>query len=251
MYINDIHILTYVIVGIIGLLIGQIIDWCNKRLPDYKKVISKEFFTEYMRHFKPNYLLMVITAIMYLGLLYSFGISLDFFKFAVLIPMLLSAFCIDLKLQIIPNRLTLTIFETGLIFTFLNIISNTNLGITMLTDSLLGMLVGGGIFLLITLIGGFIAGKEAMGFGDVKLMGALGLIFGWKSILIISVIAFLVAAVISIGILIFKRKGFNDYIPFGPFIVIASFIVIFTPPELLLTIVLKIFTLGMYNKQIV
>lgn len=247
MYINDVHILIYVLVGVIGLFIGQFIDWCNKRLPEYKKVLSKEFFTQYMKHFKPNYLLMAVTAVAYVGLLYTFKVNLDFFKYAALVPMLLSAFCIDLKLQIIPNRLTLTIFETGLIFTFLNSILNTSLGITTVTNSILGMLVGGGIFLLITVIGGIIAGKEAMGFGDVKLMGALGLFLGWINIIIVSVIAFLIAAVVSIGILIFRKKHFNDYIPFGPFIVAASLIVIFTPFDLLLTIVLKIFTLGMYK----
>lgn len=247
MYINDIHILIYVFAGIAGIFVGQFIDWCNKRLPEYKKVLSKEFFTEYMKHFKPNYLLIVITAISYLALLYIFGISLDLFKYMALVPMLISAFCIDLKLQIIPNRLNLTIFETGLIFTFLNAIINTNLGITTFTNSILGMLVGGGIFLLITVIGGVIAGKEAMGFGDVKLMGALGLFLGWINIIIVSVIAFLLAAIISIGVLIFRRKHFSDYIPFGPFIVIATLIVIFIPFDLLLTIVLKIFTLGMYQ----
>ena len=44
----------------------------------------------------------------------------------------------------------------------------------MMLDKLLGLAIGGGIFLIITLIGGLIAGKEAMGFGDVKLMGASG-----------------------------------------------------------------------------
>ena len=84
-----------------------------------------------------------------------------------------------------------------------------------------------------------------MGFGDVKLMGALGLLLGWKGILMVSVLSFLIAAIISLPILIIKRK--NDYIPFGPFIVIATFVVIFTPNDLLLTILLKIFTLGMYQ----
>lgn len=247
MYINDVHILSYVLVGIIGLLVGQFIDWCNKRLPEYKKVLSKEFFTEYMKQFKPNYLLMVVTAVMYITLLYLFHGSLDLLKYMALVPMLISAFCIDLKLQIIPNRLTLTMFETGLLFTFLSVISNTNLGINTFVNSVLGMLVGGGIFLLITVIGGIIAGKEAMGFGDVKLMGALGLFLGWVNIIIVSVIAFLLAAIISIVILIFRKKQFGDYIPFGPFIVIASFIAIFTPFDLLLLIVLKIFSLGLYK----
>lgn len=47
MYINDTHILIYVIAGIIGLIVGQFIDWCNKRMPDYKKVFIKDFFKEY------------------------------------------------------------------------------------------------------------------------------------------------------------------------------------------------------------
>ncbi len=247
MYINDIHILIYVLVGLIGLAVGQFIDLVNKALPEEKKVFSKQFFKEYLKNCKPNYLLMIITCIIYLVLLYEFKISLNFFKYAILAPMLLSVFCIDLKLQIIPNRLNLTLFETGLIFTFISVLADTTIGLNTLINSLIGMVVGGGIFLLINLIGGLIAGKEAMGFGDVKLMGALGLFFGWFPIAIISVLAFLLAAVISIGILISRKKQISEYIPFGPFIVLASFIVIFTPFDLLLTIVFKIFTLGMYK----
>lgn len=245
MYINDTHILIYVIFGLIGLVIGQFVDWCNKRMPEYKKVFSKEFFTEYLKKIIPNYILMTITAIMFLALVYFFGVSIKLFKYALLVPMLLIAFCVDLKQQIIPNRLTLTLFETGLVFTFVEVISNTGLGLNVLTNNLLGMIIGGGIFLLITIIGGFIAGKEAMGFGDVKLMGALGLFLGMSNIIIVSVLSFLLAAVISIAILASKKKGANEYIPFGPFIVASAFIAIFVPTELLQTIVWKIFTLGL------
>ena len=112
---------------------------------------------------------------------------------------------------------------------------------------LLGMCVGGGIFLFITLVGGLIAGKEAMGFGDVKLMGALGLFFGWERIIAISLIAFLLAAIISIILLASKKKKTDEYIPFGPFIVIATFVCMFIPTEILLTMLMTIFTLGMYQ----
>ena len=246
MYINDIHILTYLITGIIGLIVGQFIDWCNLRLPDYKKVFSKEFFSEYLKNCRPKYLLMVIVALLYIALLYLNGLTLYTVKFMLLIPMIIIAFIIDFKSQIIPNRLTLTIFETGLVFTFVETLLEPNAGINIFVDNILGMLVGGGIFLLITLIGGAIAGKEAMGFGDVKLMGALGLFFGWLNMILISVMAFLFAAVVSIVISIAKRKKFNEYIPFGPFIVAASMIPIFiTTPELLL-VLLKVFSLGTY-----
>lgn len=247
MYINDINILYYLGIGIIGLLVGQFIDWCNKRLPEYKKVFSKEFFTVYFKEAKPKYLLMVITAAMYVGLLYFFGLSIDTLKYMFLVPMLISAFVIDYRLQIIPNRLTLTIFETGLIFTFASVLINTNVGISIFMNNMLGMIVGGGIFLIITLIGGLIAGKDAMGFGDVKLMGALGLFFGWMNIIMVAVMAFLLAAVISIIILVSRKKKADEYIPFGPFIVISAIIAMFVPSTLLLTALFKIFTLGLYK----
>lgn len=247
MYINDINILYYLGIGIIGLLVGQFIDWCNKRLPEYKKVFSKEFFTVYFKDAKPKYLLMVSNAVMYVGLLYFFGFSIDTLKFMFLVPMLISAFVIDYRLQIIPNRLTLTIFETGLIFTFASVLINTNAGISIFMNNMLGMIVGGGIFLIITLIGGLIAGKDAMGFGDVKLMGALGLFFGWMNIIMVAVMAFLLAAVISIIILVSRKKKADEYISFGPFIVISAIIAIFVPTSLLLTTLFKIFTLGLYK----
>ena len=107
-------------------------------------------------------------------------------KYLLLLPMLECAFFVDLKEQIIPNRLNMTIFEVGIVFVFLYGINNANIG----KDMLLGMLVGGGIFLLITLLGGLIAGKEAMGMGDVKLMGALGLYFGLSNIIVITLVEY-------------------------------------------------------------
>ena len=187
--------------------------------------------------------------ILYIALLYRFGIGneianqLNLLKYLILIPMLISVFIIDYKERIIPNRLNLTMFEIGLIFTFVFGMINLNLA----KDMLLGMVIGAGSFLIITLLGGLIAGKEAMGFGDVKLMGALGLFFGWLNMILISVMAFLFAAVVSIVILIARRKKFSEYIPFGPFIVIATFISMYIPFETIKFVLLKIFTLGMYN----
>lgn len=179
MYINDVHIAYYVGIIILGLFVGQFINWMNKRLPEYKKVFTLEIFKEYKLNFKPNYILMFTTSIIYAGLLYVYGIqdtiiaNLDLIKFIVLTPMLISAFVIDYKMQIIPNRLNLTIFEIGLIFTFIYGLSNVAIAINMF----LGMIAGAGIFLAITLLGGIFYGKEAMGFGDVKLMGAIRIIF--------------------------------------------------------------------------
>ncbi len=246
MYINELHILTYVIVGIIGLLVGQFVDWCNIRLSERKKVFSKDFFKEYLKNTRPKYLLMIIIAILYIALLYFKGLTIETIKYIFLIPMIIIAFIIDYKSQIIPNRLTLTLFETGLVFTFIETLQNTNLGINIFTNNILGMIIGGGIFLLITLIGGAIAGKEAMGFGDVKLMSALGLYIGWINIVLVSVMSFLFAAIVSIIILISRKKKSSEYIPFGPFIVVASLIPIYFSTSDILMVILEIFSLGTY-----
>lgn len=249
MYFNDVHILYYILVAILGLFVGQMVDWANKRLPEYKKVISKDIITEYKMNFKPNYILMFVTSIIYITLIYVYGIketligNLDLIKFLILSPMLLSVFIIDYKLQIIPNRLNLTIFEIGIILSFIYGLSNVAITINML----LGMLVGGGIFLLITLIGGIFYGKEAMGFGDVKLMGALGIYFGFSNIIIITLVSFLIGAILSIFLLVSKRKKTDEYIPFGPFIALATYISMYIPFEQIKAVLMQIFTLGMYK----
>lgn len=244
MYINDIHILYYALLAIIGGLIGQFVDYCNKSFLNERQILSKENFKKYNRILLPNYVLIIITAILYVALLYKFGFKnyLDLIRYLILVPMLISAFVVDYRIQIIPNRLNLTMFEIGLIFAFIYGIFNISIAI----DMLLGMLVGGGIFLLITLIGGAIAGKEAMGLGDVKLMGALGLFFGATHTIAISVMSFLIGAIVSIIIIIIKKGKMEGYIPFGPFIVISAGIVIFVPFNILFNILMEVFTLGLY-----
>ena len=221
MYINNINILYYLFLGIIGLGIGQFVAWSTVRLPDYKKVFVREFFTIYLKNEKPKYIYMVAMALLYVGVLYLYGFQIKTLAYLALIPML--------------------------IYTFVEGIVNINIAI----DMLLGMVAGAGIFLFITLVGGLIAGKEAMGFGDVKLMGALGLFFGWRTIIIISLIAFLLGAIIGVALIICKRKTGDEYIPFGPFIVIATIIAIFVPFNVLFFVLIKIFTLGTYKAQLI
>lgn len=190
---------------------------------------------------------MIITAIIYIALLYKYGWNLHLFsnltliKFVLIIPILIADFVIDYRLQIIPNRLNLTLFEIGLVFTFLYGFSNINIA----GDMFLGLLAGGGIFLIITLIGGLLAGKEAMGFGDVKLMCGLGLIFGLGGTIVTILLSFLIGAILSILLLVTKKKKSDEYIPFGPFIVIAAFTSIFVPFIDLAGFLMKVFTLGM------
>lgn len=251
MYINDTNILFYLLASIIGLVVGQLVDWTNQRLTENKKVFSIDIFRRYKIDFKPNYILMLITAIIYIGLVYKFGIqksfiaNLNLIKYAILTPMLLSALVIDYKNQIIPDRLNLTLFETGMVIAFL--FGFSNVAITI--DMLFGMVAGIGIFLILAIIGGLIyENKDVMGLGDIKFISSLGLYFGFTNIIVISIIAFLIGVIFAIIMLISKRKTASDYMPFAPFIVISAFISIFVPFEIIVTTLKTIFTLGLYKK---
>lgn len=250
MYFNDVHIIYYIAITILGALAGKLVNWANYRLIEQKKVISLDFFRK-QKQYKENRLLILTNIILYISILHKLGIqitlaaNLELIKYLILTPMLLSVFAIDYKLRIIPNRLTLTIFEIGLIIAFLHGISNTAITINML----LGMIVGVGIFLIITLVSKLILGKDSIGLGDVKLMGALGLYFGLTNIVVIAIISFFMAAIFSIILLITRTKKINEHMAFGPFIVIASVISILVPFNIILNILVKICTLGLYKNK--
>ena len=110
-------------------------------------------------------------------------------------------------------------------FTFIYGVNN----ISFAKDMILGLVTGAGIFIIITLLGGLVAGKEAMGLGDVKFMGALGLYFGVTATAEISLLAFFIAAVACIAILLVRlfTKSKDEYIPFGPFLALAAIFLIF------------------------
>ena len=132
-----------------GQCFGQFIDYCSKAFIGQKKIFSIATLKEYKKEIEPNYIIVVSMIVSYIALLYKFGIQAEFtanielIKYMLLIPMLFCAFQVDLKEQIIPNRLNLLMFEIGLILAFIGGIYNINIAINML----LGMLVGGGIFL--------------------------------------------------------------------------------------------------------
>ena len=248
MYFNYIHVGFYLLIGLFGCLVGQILGLVNERLIRHERIFEKGSLKKFKIEFEPHYGLMTIMFIFYDVILFVCGFEktwhsvIQLGSYLLLAPMLLSAFLIDLKEQIIPNRLVLTMFELGLVTLILDVVTNPVTGTSFALNRLEGMLAGGGIFLLITVLGGLLMGKEAMGMGDVKLMGTLGLFFGIKNIIAIAVGSFLIGAIISIFLLIIRRNKAKDYIPFGPFIVAATIILMLTPDGFLFSILWTIFS---------
>lgn len=168
MYFNDVHIIFYVLIAIIGFVVGKFVAWCNARLPEEKKIFNKDFFKENKaENIKGSYIMMILIAIIYIFLLFKFGLkkefikNLDLIKFLVLTPMLVSSFYIDLKYRILPNRLNMTMFEIGIIFVFIYGLNNLNIA----KDMVLGLITGGAIFLAITLLGRNDCWKRSHGTG--------------------------------------------------------------------------------------
>lgn len=231
MYFGNVSIIYYLIIGLLGLMIGKFIAYCNIKFGAEEKITLKGFAKDFKNIYDKQYITMFALASIYILLLYKFGIKKNFFqnldliKFLVLSPMLLSAFMVDLKHRIIPNRLNMLIFEIGIIFVFIYGIDK----FAVARDMVLGLVTGAGIFLGITFLGGLIAGKEAMGFGDVKFMGAVGLYYGASLIAEITLLAFLGAFVFCIGLIIFRfiKKNEDEYLPFGPFLALASMCMMF------------------------
>ena len=186
MYFNDIHIGIYLILGLLGCIVGQVSGMLNERVADHKRIFSKDTLRYLNINFEPHYFFMCFTALLYIITLYIVGIDLknwyaniDLISYILIIPMLISVFIIDVKHEIIPNRIVINMLEIGMISAFANGVFNPN-GTSIALDRLSGMIIGGGIFLIITLIGGLIAGKEAMGMGDVKFVGVLRINFWYK-----------------------------------------------------------------------
>lgn len=244
MYINDTHILFYTLFGAIGFIIGILANWFNTKLPEYRKKLSKERYNKLKEKVVPNYFMIVANILVYIALVYVLGIqkniieNITLLKYLIITPFLLSIFKVDYRYQIIPNRINLILFEIGLVFLFLQGILNINIAINML----LGMVIGAGAFMLIILIGGLATKKETMGWGDVKLMGVLGLLFGVTDVTLLMILSFFIGAILSIVLLILKKA--KEYIPFGPFIVISCFIIMIIPNEVIMNVLIKIFTFG-------
>jgi len=92
-----------------------------------------------------------------------------------------------------------------------------------LKASAIGFAAGFGGFWLIGKIGTAIFKKDAMGFGDVKLMGGLGALLGWQAVLYILFFSALAGSLIGVALILMNRKELSSQIPYGPYLALAAF----------------------------
>ena len=131
---------------------------------------------------------------------------------------------IDLEHMILPDRITI---GGMILFPILSALFPPLQGETTwmsgLKDALIGLAAGFGALWIVRELGTAALKKEAMGFGDVKLMGALGALFGWEAVIYIIFFSALIGSVAGISMIALQRKGIRSEIPYGPYIALAAF----------------------------
>ena len=145
------------------------------------------------------------------GLLYligyhQLGLSVHAFAFALLVAALLIVSFIDLAHMIIPDAVTLPGIGVGIAISLLP----SSIGFA---NAVAGACLGGGIFLLITLL--YPAG---MGGGDVKLIAMIGAFVGWQAVLAAIILGAFCGAACGLSLILLGLKGRRDPVPFGPFL---------------------------------
>jgi leader peptidase (prepilin peptidase) / N-methyltransferase len=171
---------------------------------------------------------------------WRFGFSVATGAALVLAWGLIALTFIDLNTMYLPDDITLPLLWLGVIFNLLCAIS----------ASLFGELTGAGwpvilpagrqlAYSVIGAIAGYLflwavywlfklaTGKEGMGFGDFKLLAAVGAWFGWVSLLPVILISSLVGAAVGIALILFWKHGREKPIPFGPYLAAAGLIYMF------------------------
>ncbi|HEA3085460.1 TPA: prepilin peptidase [Aeromonas dhakensis] len=124
---------------------------------------------------------------------------------------------IDLDKMLLPDQLTLPLLWGGLLF-------NLAGGFAPLADAVIGAMAG--YLVLWSLYWAFklLTGKEGMGYGDFKLLAALGAWLGWQALPIVLLLSSLVGAIIGISLILLRNHHQNKPIPFGPYLAIAGWI---------------------------
>ena len=162
----------------------------------------------------------LLTGLIYLIIYLTYGLSIQSLIYIILSSALIIIAFIDLNEQIVPDVISLPGIVIGFIISFF-------VPYISFINSALGVVVGGGIILIIGLAGSVIFKKEAMGGGDVKLAAMIGAFLGWRYILISLFLGFFLGALAGIILILSKIKSREDTVPFGPFIVLGSFITLF------------------------
>ena len=154
---------------------------------------------------------------------FRFGFSPLMLSMLLLTWMLIALTLIDFDHQLLPDSLTLPLLWLGLIINSFELI-------TTLEDALWGAVAGYLALWSVYWLFKLITGKEGMGYGDFKLLAALGAWMGWQMLPLVIILSSFVGAALGIGLIMIKGRDHQQPMPFGPFLAIAGWIALLWGP---------------------
>ncbi|GCD12870.1 prepilin peptidase [Clostridium tagluense] len=233
---------------ILGLLIGSFLNVCIYRIPrgesiayppshctscgnniksyDLIPVISWIFLSGKCRNcgqkISIRYALVELsTAILFLLAYFQYGVSIFLLRYLILIPFLIVIAMIDHDTMEVYTTTTWVAIAMGIVLLGVNFY----LGQAVATY-IYGALFGAGFIIIIILLSKLIIGIEGMGWGDAEICGLCGLFLGFKLTLIMMFFSFIIGGIVGIYLLRFKKKNGRSEMPFGPSIIMATFLII-------------------------
>ncbi|NQT32087.1 MAG: prepilin peptidase [Candidatus Omnitrophica bacterium] len=242
--------MEYIIVFIFGAIIGSFLNVCIYRLPLGLSIVKPRSFCPFCEHpikwfenvpflsylvlrgrcrychlpisFR-YFLVELTTALSGVGLFFyrvHYGLPLEwFFVYAFFTAILIAIIFIDIEHQEIPDIISIPGIVVGILLTTIFRTDGSTAYMGSFLNSAFGVLAGGGSMFLLGVFGELVFKKEALGGGDVKLMGMIGAFLGWKLVLL----TFFLAPVLGSGVGIFMKIKFKkEVIPYGPYLALGA-----------------------------
>ncbi|MGD0659545.1 MAG: prepilin peptidase [Syntrophorhabdales bacterium] len=182
----------------------------------------------------------LLTALFFAGIAWRFGLSVDAAAALVFACILVVISFIDLEFQIIPDIFSLGGLVLGLLLSFLR--TTPFFGQELLVpfgslpailQSLLGVLLGGGILYAIARLYEVVRKAEGMGGGDIKLLAMIGAFCGITGVVFSLVAGSIVGALVGLPLMLIKGQGTKYAVPFGPFLSLGALLYVFAGDTLI------------------
>lgn len=169
----------------------------------------------------PRYpLVEILTGIISAYVAWHFGAHLLTLAALIFCWALIALTFIDADTQLLPDQITQPLLWLGLLVNF-------NTGFTDLPSALIGAIAGYLALWSVYWLFKLMTGKEGMGYGDFKLLAAIGAWLGWMMLPVVILLSSVVGAVVGISLIVFARHGRNQAIPFGPYLAGGGLIALF------------------------
>ena len=157
--------------------------------------------------------------------IWRFGLSWQGAAACVFLWTLIALTFIDFDTQFLPDNLTLPLLWAGLLANLFDLF-------VPLRDAVIGAIAGYLALWIVYWLFRLIRGKEGMGYGDFKLLAALGAWLGWQMLPLIVLLSSVVGAFIGISLIVFKGRDHDVPLAFGPYLAIAGGIALFYGPTI-------------------